>query len=602
MAEIDGGPLINTTSLLGHLEQGLEKSYNKPGIISTHQPANHLSDLLALAKSHNDQERGGTYSHTKTSTIYDGKNGYNYLTLTYHQIHSIAKCLAAGLLANGVQPKSTILVLIPNGAEFGLLLWTSVMTRLTISCADPDVLAATGPDELPHLLRTLEPSIIVAQDTRTVLEIDQLVDDFPTVRPLCIHVDRSAKKSGWTTLSEIMEEGNRSAIDQDQIIEAARSDDPGRIHSVLFTSGSSGRPKGCPMRAGGQTHYMLSQSWLVDERACPLALQQAHPSRAIAHLQILLTWRAGGTAVLTGRGFCVSDIVEAIRRLPITFVVLSPPMVHEISKEVANASLNTDSVQTVQVGGDAVTAGILAKCATVFRDAKVVVAHGMTEGGGSFRWPFEHTPMSQIPHFGGLCPVGVVSPGSVVRIWNSSEARVCKRGESGALHIRSGSQIRNYMSGASETSFYEDGQGRWFRTGDVAVMDPKGLVYILGREKDMMNRDGVAIMPAPLQNCIETLTGEQAVAVSITSESQGEQLFAVLRSLASNSPGDINRHIEKMLGKQYVLDGLLTLEQLGLAAFPVNATHKIMKSEIKTALLKYLQSHRDSNMTVGAVN
>lgn len=94
----------------------------------------------------------------------------------------------------------------------------------------------------------------------------------------------------------------------------------------------------------------------------------------------------------------------------------------------------------------------------------------------------------------------------------------------------------------------------------------------------------------------------QAVAISVTSESQGEQLFAVLRSLASNSPGDINRHIEKMLGKQYVLDGLLTLEQLGLAAFPVNATHKIMKSEMKTALLKYLQSHRDSNMTVGTVN
>lgn len=87
--------------------------------------------------------------------------------------------------------------------------------------------------------------------------------------------------------------------------------------------------------------------------------------------------------------------------------------------------------------------------------------------------------------------------------------RVCEGGESGALHVCSGSLIHHYMFGASESSFYDDNRGRWFDTGDIAVMDAQGIVSILGRYKNMIKRAGVAIMPAPLENCIEKLTKEQ---------------------------------------------------------------------------------------------
>ena len=165
---------------------------------------------------------------------------------------------------------------------------------------------------------------------------------------------------------------------------------------------------------------------------------------------------------MTGNGFAVDDTIEAIRQFPLTFVALSPPMVHKISALAQTSGLDTSSVRAVQVGGDAVTQGILMKASAVFPKSKILVAHGMTEGGGSFVWPYSEIPPSQIPCFGGLCPVGTVSPGSKVRIWNADEQRLCKRGEAGALHAQSGSLIHHYMFGVSESSFYDDENGRWF--------------------------------------------------------------------------------------------------------------------------------------------
>ncbi|KAE9364968.1 acetyl-CoA synthetase-like protein [Stipitochalara longipes BDJ] len=604
LAEIDGGPLANRMSVFLHLEEGLAKSLYKPAIISTYQHADQLGNLISLCTGIDEQkehrERVQGFNGISEDSTYIRRD---CLQLSFHQVHCISQELAIGILANGAQPGSTILMLIPNGAEFGLLLWASIVLRFTIACADLGGALAADREELHHLLRTLKPSLVVVADAETALVVDGLVEELHIAAPLriCLNpspgltLNHSHSPSGagrsagsrWMALVHLVEQGIASGVDRDELVEQARNDDPQRVHSVLFTSGSSGRPKGCPLRVGAQTHYMHSQAWLVDRQSCPLALQQAHPSRGIAHLQTLLTWKAGGAVVMTGRGFAVNDAAEALLNFPITFIALSPPMVHELSEFVAkndSAALfkeHATSVSTVQVGGDAVTKGILMKCAALFPRARVVVAHGMTEGGGSFRWLFDSMPLPHIPYFGDLCPVGMVSPGSVVRIWNPDQMRVCVRGESGALHVCSGSLIHHYLLGVSESSFYTDDRGRWFITGDIAVMDIQGIVSILGRSKDMIKRGGVAIMPAPLENCIENLTGEQTVVVSIPHGTGESQPCAVLRSFAGKDPDKINNHIVRVLGKHYLPSDLLTLEQLGLDEFPINATHKVVKSELQ---------------------
>jgi acyl-CoA synthetase (AMP-forming)/AMP-acid ligase II len=212
---------------------------------------------------------------------------------------------------------------------------------------------------------------------------------------------------------------------------------------------------------------------------------------------------------MTGQQFDVMDALEAIRQFGATFIVLTPPMVHEIAAEMSIKPLDISSVKTIQVGGDAVTKGVLTKCSLLFPTANVCVNHGMTEGGGAFAWPFFNTPVSSIPFFGEICPIGAVAPGTIIRLWDTENKCVVEKGELGELHISSPSIIKHYLVGRSEDSFHDDRKGRWFKTGDIAMVNRDGIVYILGRKKDMIKRAGVAIMPAAIESSIEAFTGAQ---------------------------------------------------------------------------------------------
>ena len=431
-----------------------------------------------------------------------------FQTLSYSQLHRTALKLAAGLLAEGARPDTTMLMLIPNGGEYALLLWTCILLRITFVCLDPALLDISGFTELKHTLRTLKPQLVVASDALSGKALDVVVLELQLPQPICLCLS-ACRTRGWQSIADVATSGAKCPVDEAALVEAARYDSPKRIHSIMFTSGTSDRPKGCPMRVAGISHVLHSQSWLVDSEAGAFALQQAHNSHGIAPAQTLQTWRAGGAVVMTGQEFDVSAAAEAIRQVGVTFIVLTPPMVHEMAVELSARPLDVSSVKKIQIGGDAVTKGVLSKCAALFPQAQVCVNHGMTEGGGSFLWPFFETPIVNIPFFGEICPIGAVAPGSVVRVWDTEKKCVVGRGKPGELHISCGSVIKHYLEGRSEESFYGDRKGRWFNTGDIGMVNRDGLVFILGRRKDMIKCAGKAIMPAAIESATEAFTGAQ---------------------------------------------------------------------------------------------
>ncbi len=501
LSEIAGDPLLTTTinnkntkSVFSYIVQGLHKSPHLPAIICMHQPANHLSDLVPIDDDF--------------QPLVDGYH-VDCLTLTYTQLHRVALVLAAGMIANGTRPGSTIVTLIPNGGEYGVLFWACMIMRITVAALDPSMLSTSSGTELRNILAVLKPGLIVVPSAAGARAVDHAIEDLHLEQPLRISLGVDAAH-GWRSLLDLAADVSKSPIDEHTILEDAKSDDPDRIHSVLFTSGTSaGQPKGCPQRVSSAIHILHSQSWLINPENCALVLQQADNSRAIAPQHTLQVWKEGGAVVMAGASFAVEDTVDAIIQHIVTFIVLSPAMVHDLAHDLGTRPGKLDSVRTVQVGGDAITKGILMKCATLFPKARVCINHGMTEGGGFFMWPFLETPIPEIPYFGEICPVGAVAAGTRLRIWDADRGILTKRGEPGELHICCESVIRNYLGGAGESSFYEDGEQSWFITGDIAMVNTQGLVFILGRSKDVIKRAGVVIMPAALESCIEQYTGAQ---------------------------------------------------------------------------------------------
>ncbi|KAF2017039.1 putative amp dependent CoA ligase [Aaosphaeria arxii CBS 175.79] len=614
LAEIDGGTW-KQTSVFEHVERGLKKNPDGPAVVCLFKQAESLRKLVASsgADRYNEasqdpvqslwRKEQSTPPEKKTPPTSPKKTDPNTFTMSYMQLHLTALRLAAGLVSHGAQSNSNMLMLIPNGGEYTILLWVCILLRITYVSIDPSSLEITGFTALKHTLRTIKPQIVVVPDALSGRAIDVGMSELGLPQPirLCLFdSDSVSSPKGWRSLNAIANSNKDSRAMEVSIELAARQDrDPKRINSIMFTSGTSGLPKGCPQSVSAISYALHSQEWLLDSEsgASDYALMQPHNSRGIAPAQTLQTWRAGGAVVLTGQNFNVKDAINAIKQVGATFFVLTPPMVHEFGVQMAAEPLDVSCVKRIQIGGDAVTKDVLVKCAALFPRTQVCVNHGMTEGPGVFLWPFLDVSPEKIPFLGGqICPIGVVAPGAKVRICDVSRPygkgepkRAVKRGHLGELHISCPSVIKSYLNGRSDESFYNDGKGRWFNTGDMAMIDGNGLLYIVGRRKDMIKCAGVTVAPAVIESCIAAFTKTQTVVVPAPHRVLGAEPFAVVDTSKMATNEQIKDHIRAILGRDYALGGVVELKQLGLVDFPVNATHKIIKTDIQSAVARYLQ-------------
>ncbi|KAF7537732.1 hypothetical protein G7054_g3444 [Neopestalotiopsis clavispora] len=499
-AEIDAGPLDNSISIFSLIENGLRQKPDGPAVICLHESADALDHLIAPSNPR-ERERG---------TV-DGK----CLMLTYRHLHHAAVNMAIGLRTKGVAPGSTLLMLVPNGGHYALLLWACILARLTFISVDPaEVMDDLKSKRIASIMQEIRPEVVIVPDAAKAKAMNGILGATSIPEPLKVSL-KEVEELGWERMTKLVSDGIAHPSDMDALVEEARRDDPDRLYSIMFTSGTSERPKGCPLRVGGAAHMVRSWSWLINQSNSSYALQQAHNSRGIAPAQTVQTWAEGGAVVMTGRGFDVGDMLDAIRLKYASFVVLTPEMAHALAVHLETHQIDMSSVKTVQVGGDAVTKSVLAKCYSLFPQADVCINHGMTEGGACFEWSFLDIAPSDVPFFGQICPVGKTARGAAVRIWDTEREEIAERGRPGQLHLSSESIIRHYLHGESAGSFYQQGGQRWFITGDIAMMTDEGTVYILGRSKDTIVSDGHLVMPFVIESCLEDLTGSQASVVAI---------------------------------------------------------------------------------------
>lgn len=231
----------------------------------------------------------------------------NAFTLTYTQLHRISLKLATGLLAIGVQPNTRMIMLIPNGAEYAILLWTCILLHITYVNLDPAFLEISGFTSLKHTLQTIKPQLVVVPDARSGKAIDVAISELGLPQPakVCLF-DSAPTSTKWKSLVVVATNKNSQHFaDNASLLSAARQHDMNHINSIMFTSGTSGVPKGCPQTVAAISHALHSQEWLIDRDsgAAKYALMQPHNSRGIAPAQTLQTWRAGGAVVLTGQKF-----------------------------------------------------------------------------------------------------------------------------------------------------------------------------------------------------------------------------------------------------------------------------------------------------------
>ncbi|KAL7814838.1 hypothetical protein V8C26DRAFT_436051 [Trichoderma gracile] len=502
-----------------------------------------------------------------------------------------------------------------NCAEWGFLLWACVRIGAVFIPLDPRVT-----DDVPLMLEAAAPRVLVAQDAEAALRLDADLAGLALPRPLVRIFCGEGSVEGWISLGQLMGGKNSmlsspspqglgpaleeeaqgdtdtdtdtttgtdadtdTADDQQQGPPRATGsgsgiekddDDDDAPALVVFTSGTTGRPKGCPHT----NRNLVSQTSNYDANADPDFVDRWLVHTPVCHVfainNALRAWRHGGVVVFASRSFHIDATLRALVDEKCTVMSATPTLVRALLSHASFPSPEALSLSIVSVSGTMIGAEHIRLCREGLGAKDAIQAYGMSEGAPIVSWSRRDEMLVNGYHAG----VGKVLPGAAVRVCRWGSREVLERMEVGELHISGTSVIRNYFGEDEDEDddgrFYDDEAGRWLRTGDQAMIDEKGVVYILGRYNDLIIRGGENIDPLKIESALSDIPGLlQAFVVGVPDEIAGQIPVAVVKLTQKACKSSIMER-SRQLGPHYALDAVYTLEDLGLDSVPATAIGK----------------------------
>jgi acyl-CoA synthetase (AMP-forming)/AMP-acid ligase II len=276
----------------------------------------------------------------------------------------------------------------------------------------------------------------------------------------------------------------------------------------LYTSGTTGQPKGVMLTHGGFNrmrlceHFEPAYYWEADDIFInPL------PNFHLLSIGIAFQCLYNGVAVSIVRQFDPATVLARIERDRPTLLTLTPTMIQMLLDHPDAAGTDFSSLRLTLYAGSPISLGLI-KRAIAMMPGKFMQFYGATEGNGAFSIlrPDEHDLEDEAK----LQSCGRPLPLIEFRIIDGAGKDV-PEGEPGELLIRSPAIAAGYWNQSEATAkVLENG---WYRSGDVARRDAAGLYYIVDRVKDMIVSGGENIYSAEVENALSTHPEVGAVAV-----------------------------------------------------------------------------------------
>lgn len=314
--------------------------------------------------------------------------------------------------------------------------------------------------------------------------------------------------------------------------EAVAPDDP---CVILYTSGTTGRPKGAVLTHANLTwnavNVLIDEDLAADEAALIAAPLYHAAALGMQALPVLLK---GGTCVLM-ESFDAGAALEAVERHRVTSLFGVPTMFRRIAAHPRWPDADLSSLRTLVCGGAQVPEALVGAYAR--RGLVLRQGYGMTEAApGVLLTP--HGPPGGAPGPAGVphlfTDVRVVVPGSAGPAGPGAEGAAgavgavdAPVGETGELLVRGPNVMAGYWNRPRESAAaFTDG---WLRTGDAARTDADGGVTIVDRIKEMIISGGENIYPAEVEHALLTHPGVADCAVIAVPDTEwGEVGRAVL--------------------------------------------------------------------------
>ncbi len=365
--------------------------------------------------------------------------------------------------------------------------------------------------------------------------------------------------------------------------------DPDDDATILYTSGTTGKPKGALGTHRGAMHNLISIGFgaarAIYRRtgALPQPPAEAPPQRAMLlpvplfHVtgshSVLIPCMAGGVKLVLMQRWNAERALELIEQEKINSLTGVPTQMWQLLESTDFDKRDTSSIEGAGYGGAAVAPELTQR----FRERFPTFWPG--QGYGATETTSVATSNSAEDYFRKLDSVGPRVPVCDIKIVDA-EGTTLPVGGVGEICVFGPNVVKGYWNKPEATAkAFVDG---WYHTGDVGRMDEEGFVYVMDRIKDMLIRGGENIYCVEIEDVLYAHPAVlEAAIVGLPHKVLGEEVGAVVRVKAAVDEAELRAHCARSLAafKVPVLFDIRTDE------LPKNASGKILKPVLRQELV-----------------
>jgi acyl-CoA synthetase (AMP-forming)/AMP-acid ligase II len=441
-------------------------------------------------------------------------------SLTYGQLWERAARVAGGLRAAGLELGDRAAIVLPNGIDWVLAFWGAQLA---------------GVVAVPVNTRFKEPEIEYVISNSGAGYVFRPGDALPTGEPL---VEESLK--------------------------------PGDLAAIFYTSGTTGFPKGAMT---SQENFLAN----TENAIRAIGADRAEgPSLAtlinvpLFHVtgcnsQLLVIAELGGRSFILPNALDLDGFLRTVSEQGVQMLTSVPAIYHALTRHPEFARTQLDHVQWVSYGGAPISADAVHKIMQAFPQARVGNGFGLTETASL---------TSFLPHEDATehaDSVGFAMP--VVDLALSEPDPTTGVGE---LLVRGQNVVQGYWENAEATAAtFVDG---WLHTGDLARVDDEGLLYIVDRAKDMINRGGENVYSIEVEAALAGAPGVlEAAVIPVPDDMMGEKVGAVIVAGPEFSVEAAVDHVRERIADFKVPQYVALREE----PLPRNPGGKVLKGQLR---------------------
>jgi len=489
------------------------------------------------------------------------------LRLTFAELAAAVDDACRALVASGIAPGDRVAIWAPNMAEWAI---AALGVHRAGGAVVPLNTRFKGP-EAAYILRSSGARLLFTVtdflDTDYVALLGPL-DVVPSVEEVIVL--RGPAGEGTVAWADFLARG--AAIDPSVTAARAAAIEPDDLCDILFTSGTTGSPKGAMLRHGATVRAYDAWSTVVGLREGDRYLIINPFFHAFGLKAGILASLIKGATIIPHPVFDVPSVMQRVTDEKVTMLPGPPAIYQTILDHPDLGSYDLSSLRLSVTGAATVPVEMIRRMRSELAFETIVTGYGLTETTGIATMCRHDDDLEIIANTAGRA-----IPDVEVQVIDE-ERNPLPAGQPGEVVVRGYNVMKGYFNNPEATAETIDPDG-WLHTGDIGVLDEAGNLRITDRTKDMFIVGGFNAYPAEIENMVMThpAVGQVAV-VGVPDHRMGEvgMAFVVLRPGATLDADELITWCREQMANYKVPRHVEFVD-----ALPLNASGKVLKYQLR---------------------